>query len=186
MTSVLNIHWKNWCCSSNTLATWCKELTLWKRLWFWERLKAGKEGDDKGWDSWMASSTRWTWIWASSGSWRWTGKPGVLQSMGSQSVGHDWVAELNWTPHQRASQVVLVAKNLPANAGGIRDVGSIPGSGRSLREGNANPFQYSCLENPMGGGAWCATVHGVAESWTRLKWQHTRMHPHRNSNILSC
>ena len=76
--------------------TWCEELTHWKRPWCWERLKVGGEGDDRGWDSWMASPTRWTWVWASSKSWWWTGKPGMLQSMGSQGVGHDWVTELNW------------------------------------------------------------------------------------------
>ena len=91
------IHWKDWCWSwnSNPLATWCEELTHWKRPWCWERLKAGGEGDDRGWDGWMASLTHWTWVWASSGSWWWTGKPGVLQSMGSPRVGHDWAAELN-------------------------------------------------------------------------------------------
>ena len=57
----------------NTLATWCEELTHWKRPWYWERLKAGREGDDRGCDGWMASSTQWTWVWASSGSWWWTG-----------------------------------------------------------------------------------------------------------------
>ena len=94
----LNIHWRDWCwCrSSNTLATWCKELTHFKRLWCWERLKAGGEGDDRGWDGWMASPTQWTWVWVSSRSWWWTGEPGMLQSMGSQSVGHDWATELNW------------------------------------------------------------------------------------------
>ena len=55
------------------------------------------EGDDRGWDGWMASPTQWTWVWASSGSWWWTGKPGVLQSMGSQRAGHYWATELNWT-----------------------------------------------------------------------------------------
>ena len=97
--SVLSVHWKDWCWSwsSNTLATWCKELTHWKRPWSWERLKAGREGDERGWDGWMASLTRWTWAWASSGSWWWTGKPGVLQSLGSQGVGHDWATELNCT-----------------------------------------------------------------------------------------
>ena len=93
--SVLNIHWKNWCWSSNTVATWCEELTHLKRPWCWERLKAGGEGDNRGWDGWMASPTRKTWVWASSGSWCWTGRPGVLQSMGSQIVGHDWATELN-------------------------------------------------------------------------------------------
>ena len=62
--------------------------------------------------------------------------------------------------------MVLVVKNLPANAGDIKDVGSIPGSGRSSGEGNDYPLQYSCLENPIGRGAWWATVHGVAESDT--------------------
>ena len=92
------IHWKGWCWSwnSNTLATWCKELTHWKRLWCWERLKAGGEGDDRGWDGWMASLTWWTWVWASSGSWWWRGKPGMLQSMGLQRVRHNWVTKLNW------------------------------------------------------------------------------------------
>ena len=68
--SVLNIHWKDWCWSwnSNPLATWCEELTPWKRPRCWERLKTGGEGDDRGWDGLMASPTRWTWVWASSGS----------------------------------------------------------------------------------------------------------------------
>ena len=84
----------NW--NSSTLATWCEELTLSKRPWCWERLRAGGEGDDRGWDGWMASPTQWTWVWASSGSWWCTGKPGVLQSMGSQRVRCNWVTELNW------------------------------------------------------------------------------------------
>ena len=58
------------------------------------KAKAGGEGDDKGWDGWMASQTRWTWVWANSGNWWWTGKPGILQSMGSQRVGHDLATEL--------------------------------------------------------------------------------------------
>ena len=68
-----------------------------KRLWCWEGLGAGGEGDDKGWDGWMASLTRWTWVSVNSRSWWWTGRPGVLQFMGSQGVEHDWVTELNWT-----------------------------------------------------------------------------------------
>ena len=72
-------------------------LTHLKRLWCWERLKAGGEGDDRGWDGWMASPTQWTWVLVNSGSWWWTGKPGVLQPMGSQRVGHSWVTELYWT-----------------------------------------------------------------------------------------
>ena len=96
--SVLGVHWKDWCWSwnSNTLATSCEELTDWKRPWCWEGLRAGGEGDDRGWDGWMASPARWTWVWVNSGSWWWTGRPGVLWFMGSQRVGHDWATELNW------------------------------------------------------------------------------------------
>ena len=69
------------------------ELTHWKRSGCWERLKAGGEGGKRGWDGWMASPTRWMWVWATSRSWWWTGKPGLLQSVGSQRVKH-WVTEL--------------------------------------------------------------------------------------------
>ena len=96
--SVLGVHWKDWCWSwnSNTLATSWEELTHWKRPWCWEGLGAGGEGDDRGWDGWMASPTWWKWVWVISGSWWWTGRPGVLRFMGSQRVGHNWVTELNW------------------------------------------------------------------------------------------
>ena len=93
-----NIHWKNWCWSwnSNTLLTRCKQLTHLKRPRCWERLKAGGEVDNRGWDGCMASPIQWTWVWVSSGSWWWTGRPGMLQSMGSQSRTQlsDWT-ELN-------------------------------------------------------------------------------------------
>ena len=86
-----------WSWNSNTLATLCEQLTHWKRPWCWEGLRAGGEGDDRGWDGWMASPTRWTWVWVNPGSWWWTGRPGVLWFMGSQRVRHDWATELNWT-----------------------------------------------------------------------------------------
>ena len=70
--------------------------SLEKTLLLWERLKA-EEGDNRGWDDWMASATWWTWVWVSSGNWWWTGKPGVLQSMRSRRAGHDWATELNGT-----------------------------------------------------------------------------------------
>ena len=70
-----------------------------KRLWCWEGLGAGGEGDDRGWDGWMASPTRWTWIWVNSGSWWWTGRPDVLRFLGSQRVRHDWATELNLILH---------------------------------------------------------------------------------------
>ena len=74
-----------------------EELTHWKRPWCLEGLGAGGEGDDTGWDGWMASPTWWAWVWVNSGSLRWTERPGVLWFMGSQRVGHDWATELNWT-----------------------------------------------------------------------------------------
>ena len=89
--------WKNWCWSwsSNTLATRCKEPTHWKRPWCWERLKAKREGatEDKmvGWHHWLSGHE----FEQTLESWWWTGKPGILQSMGSQGVGHDWATELN-------------------------------------------------------------------------------------------
>ena len=84
-----------------TLAIWCKELTLLKRPWCWERLRAGGEGDERGWYGWMASPTRWTWVWVDPRSWWWTGRPGVLWFMGSQRVWHDWVTGLNWNRNGR-------------------------------------------------------------------------------------
>ena len=80
--------------NSSTLATSCEELTHWERPWCWEGLGAGGEGDERGWDGWMASPTPWTWIWVNCGSWWWTGRPGVLQFMVLQRVGHDWATEL--------------------------------------------------------------------------------------------
>ena len=93
-----------------------------------------------------------------------------------------------------ASQVMLVVKNTPANAGGSRDVGSIPGWGRSPGRGHSNPLQYSCLENPVDRGAWWPTVHGVPKSWTWLKWLssmqlyvdcfHTDFWPQKTNEIM--
>ena len=97
--SALGFLWRKWCWSwnSSTLATSCDELTHWKRLWCWEGLGAGGEGDARGWDGWMASLTQCSWVCVNSGSWWCTGRPGVLRFMWSQRVGHDWATELNWT-----------------------------------------------------------------------------------------
>ena len=176
---------KDWCWSwnSNTLATWCEKLTRLKRPWCWERLKAGGEVDDRGWDGWMTSLTRWTWVWVNPGSWWWTGRPGVLQSVGSQKAGHNWVTEPNWTNGN--IQVALVVKNLPAKPGNVKDSGSIPGSGRSPGEENGMPLQYSCLEHAMDRGAWWAIVHSFAKSWTRLKQLNTHVWEHPLSSVFA-
>ena len=83
--------------NSNSLATWWEELTHLKRLWCWERLRAGGEGDCRGQDGWIVSSTRCTWIWVDSGSWWLTGRPGMLWFTGSQKVWQDCATKLNWT-----------------------------------------------------------------------------------------
>ena len=97
----MNIHWKDWCwsSSSNTLASWCKEPTHWKRHWCWERLRARGEADNR--DGWTASLTQWTWVWVKSGRWWRTGKSGVLQSMELQNVRHNLATEQQspHTPH---------------------------------------------------------------------------------------
>ena len=94
--SVLNIHWKDWCWAATPIF-WTPDVKNWL---IWKHpdagLKKGGEGDDRGWDGWMASLTQLTWAWVSSRSWWWTGKPDVLQSMGPQRLGHDWAIELNW------------------------------------------------------------------------------------------
>ena len=80
---------------AETPMLWPPDAKSW--LWCWERLRAVGEGDDRGWDGWMASPTQRTWVWVDSRSWWWIGRPGVLWFMGLQRVRHDWVTELNWT-----------------------------------------------------------------------------------------
>ena len=95
--------WTEW---TPCLATWCEELTHWKRSWCWERLKAKGEGDDRGWDGWMVSPTQWIWVWVGSWSWWWTGKPGIMQSMGPK--GSDMTEWLNWTEcHRQVGGLLL-------------------------------------------------------------------------------
>ena len=93
------------------LATSCEELIHWKRPWCWEGLGAGGKGDDRGWDGWMASPTRWTWVWVNSRSWWWTGRPGMLRFTGSQRVRHDWMTELNWTDVEIVKRLKIHAKS---------------------------------------------------------------------------
>ena len=81
-----------------------------------ERLKAGGGGDNKAWDCWMVSMTRWTWVWVNSRSWSWTGRPGLLQSMGSQRVGHDWATELNKTERSLSSGTLTCTASVQENS----------------------------------------------------------------------
>ena len=111
--SVLNIHWKDWCWSWLKLKLQYFGHLMWRtgfleKTLMLERLKAGVEGYDRGWDGWMASPTPWTWVWESSETWWWTGKPGLLESMGSQRVEHNWVTKLNWIDFQYIWWINLV------------------------------------------------------------------------------
>ena len=86
----------------------CEELTHWKRSLCCERLSAGGEGDDRGWDGWMASLTQWTWVWVNSRSWWWTGRPGIAVVHGLQRIRHHWATELNyWFKCLLVSLIVL-------------------------------------------------------------------------------
>ena len=94
--STLNIHWKDWCWSSNTLATWCEESIHWKRSWCWDRLKAGGEGDNRGWNGWMASLTQWTWIWTKSRRWWRQGSLACSPWGCKESNTTEWLNNNNW------------------------------------------------------------------------------------------
>ena len=128
------------------------------------------EGDNRVPDGWMASPTQWMWVWVNSMSWWWTGRPGVLQSMCSQSVRHYLAAEMNWTCDS-------VGKNPPAMQD-TENIGLNYDSETFLGKGHNNPLQYSYLENLMDRVAWRSTVRWVTKSWTRLKWlcTHACMH----------
>ena len=95
-----------------TLVTWCEELTHWKRPWCWKRMRAEWEGGDRGWDSWMTSLTQWTWVWVDfRREWR-TGKPGMLQYIGSQRVGHGWAPEQQQVLKNRQTEMNHTLKGI--------------------------------------------------------------------------
>ena len=119
----LGFLWREWCWSwnSTTLAASCEELTHWKRLWSWEGLGPRGEGDNRGWDGWMASLTGWTWVWMNSGSWWWTGRPGCWDSWGcKESDTTEW---LNWTEHE---EYIMWNAGLDKVQVGIKFLGEIP------------------------------------------------------------
>ena len=87
---------------------WCKELIHWKRPWYWERLRAAGEGDNRGWDGWMASLTQWTWVWASSRRWWRTGKPGVLHTVHRVSKNQTWLSDWTTKTNLHSSYIIRV------------------------------------------------------------------------------
>ena len=167
--STLNIHW-DWCWrwSCSTLVIWCQEPNHWKRPCSWDRLKVGGERDNRRWGGWIASPTQWMRVWESSWSWWWTGKPGVLQSMGSQRVRHDWT-ELGQEKQQTPKGLCFITSSpYPWSSGHILTllpwVGKIPWR----RKWQSSPV---CLPGkPHWQSSPRTTVHGIPKSRT---WAHT-------------
>ena len=143
--------------NSSTLATSCKELTHWKRLWCWEGLGAGGEGDDRGWDGWMASPTWWTWVWVNSGSWWWTGRPGVLRFMASQSQTwlSDWT-ELNWTYQTKVRWSLSIRGEPRSRDGSINQKGI---EDREFHNIRPHPTEYEFKPDLNSWRATCWVVH---------------------------
>ena len=125
----------------------------------------------------MVSPTQWTWVWVNFGSWQWTGRPGMLQSIGSQRVGHDWATELNWTLCSLTAYISHCIKSISCGSAGkestcsMGDLVSVPGLGRFPGERNGYPLQYCGLENSID-----CIVHGVTKSWTWLSEFHFTFH----------
>ena len=136
----------------NTLATWCEELTHWKRPWCWERVKAGGEGHDRGRDGWMALLTWWTWVWASSGRWWRTGRPGVLHSMGWQRAGYNWAIK-----QQQRAPTLFVSKHRPQASVVVQYL-------RSHLAGQGTPVRPLVREDPPRLGA-AKPVHHNHSAW---------------------
>ena len=130
--STLNIHCKDRCWSSNTLATWCKEPTHWERPWCWERLRTGGEGDDRGWDGWTASVTQGTWVWAHSGRWWRTGE---WRSLTLSLYYRPWVLKestqvSDWTTTRTKKQLDAMSAGLGFTVG-LKDRIALPEFGQS-------------------------------------------------------
>ena len=142
------------------------ELTHWKRPWCWEGLGAGGEEDNRGWDGWMASLTRRTWVWVNSGSWWWTGRPGMLRFMGSQRVGHDWATELTELNTTEAPVFNLFAIQFGDRCPRTH----ITGSGTGLAQKGVWPGKRTSLWRLGDGKSTSAPLTGCTTPFSHLKF----------------
>ena len=159
---------------AETPILWPPHAKSWLIVWCWEGLGA-EEGDDRGWDGWMASLTRRTWVWVNSRSWWWTGRPGVLRFMGSQRVGHDWVTELNWTEIQRGAEMrgaemqrVLIWRGC-WHVEGAEMRGTEIGRGAEMRKGPEIWRGAEMWRVLRYGGCWDAEYDSTVEVRNRFK-----------------
>ena len=161
-------NWKDWCWrwNSNTLAMWCEEPIHWKRPWCWERLKTGGDGDDRGWDGWMASPTQWTWVWVGSRSWWRTGKPCMLKSMELRRVRHNWVSELWWKVANK--QCTKPYSKFSTNIYQVKQKGKINNWYKSeiIKGHKQTKIQVLFFTN-----LYWKTLQGGGESSTELGWR---------------
>ena len=150
---------------AETPVLWPPHVKSWligKRLWCWEGLGARGEGDDRGWEGWMASLTGWTWVWVNSGSRWWTGRPGMLRFMGSQRVGHDWATDLIWSDQGQFSGSLGSWSQCSHSKGSGLDLGSLfstvlPGIMRTLRK-------VGCLDGWHEIDFWSITIQQNGET----------------------
>ena len=147
--------------------------------WCWEGLRAGGEGDDRGWDGWMASLNWWMWVWVNSGSWWWTRRPGVLRFMGSQRVRHGWMTELNWTEIHAQAKVRAgrqISRSKMVNV---------------FFKDECQSFSLSCLAlcDPMDHSPPGSSVHGILKArileWVAIPFSRGSSWP-RDHNKVSC
>ena len=155
---------------------------IWKKPWCWGRMKAGGEGDDRGWDGWMASSTQWAWVWVNSGSWWWTGRPGVLQTMGSQRVRYNWTTELNW-------HLLYSSMEDPLKEGMTTPSSILPGESHGKRSPTGySPWCRKELDLPEATEdahtAWRIQGHTDRWEWAKIKGAEAAAQPSSSSSHL--
>ena len=158
------------------------------RLWCWEGLGAGGEGDDRGWDGWMASPTQWMWVWVNSKSWWWTGRPGMLRFMGLQRVRHNWATEMNWIEKYTKEyhiclwyiyknwSVKMCMRNNKASSGKSRRISSGPGSRQRILR-----TQKGLTINKL--TIWTALK--LRSAWRDKKWKSNTIKKQFKSNTES-